>query len=162
MENIFRRELRVLLETYCARDDLIRAFPEAVRGDLHRLLTWAITWGTTVDRAKPLLEPYREQFSKLLEEVREQKVHALVIEAGDRQTKRLKEALDRMTKALMQNQKSTLTEILKRDQKIKELEFQIAQLNSSLALRLVRRVPFGSRIGKLSFFLPISRDRKRV
>jgi hypothetical protein len=46
-----------------------------------------------------------------------------------------------------------LTEIPRRDQRIRELELEIAELNNSLALRLARRLPFGSSIRKLLSFL---------
>lgn len=65
-------ELEVLLEIFRSRDDLIRAYPEVVRGDLRGLLRWAITYGTTIDGAKSLLQPhvaaYRAELLRLFKE----------------------------------------------------------------------------------------------
>ena len=64
--------MKVLLEIFRSRDDLIRAYPEVVRGDLRGLLRWATTYGITIDGAKPLLQPhalaYRTRLSKLIKE----------------------------------------------------------------------------------------------
>jgi ubiquinone/menaquinone biosynthesis C-methylase UbiE len=64
-------------------------------------------------------------------------------------------ARDRATHALVLTQKAMLTEIPRRDQRIRELELEIAVLNNSLALRLARKLPFGSSIRKLLSFLGI-------
>jgi SAM-dependent methyltransferase len=67
-------ELRVLLKIFGSRDDLMKAYPEATKGDLRGLLRWAISWGVTIDSAKPLLQPhaeaYREVLLKLVKESR--------------------------------------------------------------------------------------------
>jgi len=58
--------LKTLAELYRTRDDLIRAFPEVVRGDLRGLVRWAVTYGVTVDPAKRLLEPCANEYRELL------------------------------------------------------------------------------------------------
>jgi len=55
-----------LLEVFRNRDDLMKAYPEASKGDLRGLLRWAITWGITVDGAKPLLQPHAEAYQEIL------------------------------------------------------------------------------------------------
>ena len=47
----------MLLSIYKDRPDLQKAFPEVFKGDLRRLLEWALSCGVTIDSAKDFLQP---------------------------------------------------------------------------------------------------------
>lgn len=78
-----------------------------------------------------------------------QTVTAPGMDSTNREVERFKEMLERVTERLMFSQELALTEISIREQKIKELEIQIAQLNGSLALRITRKIPFGNHVQRL-------------
>lgn len=61
-----RYRLKDLLKVYRSRDDLIRAFPEVVRGEMTGLLRWAIRSGVGIDSSRPVLEPHIQTYRKIL------------------------------------------------------------------------------------------------
>lgn len=78
-------ELKTLIEVYCQHDDLIRAFPETIRGDFRGLLKWAVKYGITIDAARNVLEPNSDAYRKLLAQY--------VIRLGDEARLRLRKYL---------------------------------------------------------------------
>lgn len=109
---------------------------------------------STIQYLGTVRESLNEQIDQLKTELEQHPTSTSAnMERRDREIERLKQVIDRMTESIMLSQKSILREIPERDQRISELEFQVEQLNSSLALRLARRIPFGSSIRKLLLFL---------
>jgi SAM-dependent methyltransferase len=61
-----RYRLKDLLKIYRSRDDLIRAFPEVVRGEMSGLLRWAVRTGAGIDSSRPVLERHIQTYREIL------------------------------------------------------------------------------------------------
>lgn len=55
-------ELLVLLNLYISREDLKRAFPETVEGDMDRLIHWVTQYGLSIDSSKETLIPFEHRY----------------------------------------------------------------------------------------------------
>jgi ubiquinone/menaquinone biosynthesis C-methylase UbiE len=58
MEVSKNKGIQVLINVFNNRKDLQSVFPEVKKGDLSKLIEWALKHGTTIDEAKNLLLPY--------------------------------------------------------------------------------------------------------